>query len=69
MREKRSFKVKLKSNGNNFKSKNLIPREVRIQLRRKSEGYKQLRKVKSVTKCLAIKKKVMEAEIKLNKFY
>merc|ERR1712240_27200 len=64
MRKKSSFKDKLKSNCDKFKSRNLIPREVRLCLRRKSEGYKKLRKVKTITRCLAIKKKIIDAEVK-----
>ena len=69
LRKKSNFKDKMKSDGKAFKSKNLIPREVRTLLKRKSRAYKNLKKAKVVSRCLSIKNKIINAELELKKFY
>ena len=50
-------KVKDQEN-ESFRSKNLIPRQVRTQMRRKHEAYKGLKTVTSVKRCLRLREKV-----------
>ena len=57
------------SEGKSFSSKNHIPRMVRSIFKTKARASKQLRKVKSVSRCLAIRRKIAEAENKLKLFY
>ena len=58
---------KLTKKGDNFKSKNKIPRQVRLWLRRKSLASKALMKVKTVKGCRNLKLKIEEAEKELSR--
>ena len=69
LRKKTNFKDNPKANGEKFKSRSLIPREVHINLTRKSEGHEKLRKVMVLSKYLSHEKKILEADINLKKFY
>ena len=42
---------------------------MRQVFKQKAKAYKNLKKAKVVSRCLAVKKKIMEAEIKLKEFY
>ena len=55
--------------GESFKSKNKIPRQVRLQLRRKSLESKALTKVKTTKGCKDLKRKIEEAERELSKSF
>ena len=59
--------VKTTKEGNSYKSKNRIPRQVRLWLRRKSLASKALRKVKTIKGCRRLKEKIEEAELELSK--
>lgn len=68
-RKKSYFKNKLKNDGSEFRSKNMTPREMRTVFKQKSKAYKSFRKAKVLSRCLTVKKKIMEAELKLKEFY
>jgi len=59
--------VKTTKEGNYYKSKNRIPCQVRLWLRRKSLALKALRKVKTIKGCRRLKEKIEEAELELSK--
>ena len=53
----------------NFRSKNMIPREVRSLFKQKARASKILRKSTSASRILSIRRKVMNIEIELEKHY
>ena len=52
-------KKKLNKEGKDFKSRNQIPRMVRLNMRRKQEASKALRTVKSAKRCRKLKNKIV----------
>ena len=68
MRLKGATKI-TKSDGKYFVSKNHIPRMVHSLFKTKARASKQLRKVKSIRRCLAIRRKIADAENRLKQFY
>ena len=66
----RPKKGKTSMNSNiNFRSKNMIPREVRSLFKQKARASKILRKSTSASRILSIRRKVMNIEIELEKHY
>ena len=59
--------IKTTKEGNTFKSKNRIPRQVRLWMRRKNLASKAIRKVKTIKGCRNLKEKIREAETELSK--
>ena len=52
-----------------FRSGNQIPRQVRAEMRRKKEASDGLKTVKSVQRCLKLRKKLKKSEVELRKMY
>ena len=65
--KKRDSKDTINKNkeGTTYKSKNKIPRNVRLWMRRKNLASKALLKVKTVKGCKRLKEKIKEAEAAL----
>ena len=57
MRKMAHEKTNTKSNGEPFKSSNLIPKDVRTLFKRKSKLSKAYRKVKTINRCSSIRKR------------
>ena len=62
-------KKKLNKEGKKFKSKNRIPRMVRLNMRRKQEASKAIKTVKSAERCRKLKNKIAAAEKEISKSY
>merc|ERR1712105_449033 len=60
---------KTKKDGSSFSSNNFIPREVKKCFKIKNKATKSLRKVKNVIRCLALKRRILDSELKLKEFY
>ncbi len=52
----------LTKEGNPFKSRNRVPRDVRIQLRRKLSASNKLKTAPSVNRCIALRDRILKAE-------
>ena len=64
-----SYKCFYTKNGQPFKSKNLIPRDVRNLFRAKNKASKALKVVKSVKRCLALRKRIASLDFELKRSY
>ena len=60
---------KVTKEGTNYKSKNRIPRLVRLNMRRKQLASVALKKVKTAERCRKLKDKISEAEKEISKSY
>ena len=58
---------KVNKEGKNFKSRNRIPRLVRLNMRRKQLASAALKKAKTAEKCRKLKEKISEAEKDISK--
>ena len=62
-------KINCSTHGNNFNSKNFIPRKVRAVFKMKASITKKLKKSKCVNRVLSIRKKIIQAELLLETHY
>ena len=69
MKQRFNVKNKVMKNGQPYKSKNLIPREVRNLFRAKSKASKALKVVKSVKRCLSLRKRFASLDYDLKLSY
>ena len=69
MKRKICSKTTKNANGTKFRSSNLIPKEVRDLFKKKARVSKSLKSVKSVNKCVSLRRKILDADIKLKKHY
>lgn len=69
LKEKSSDKKSLKSDGSKYKSRNLIPREVCGLFKAKCKASKAMKTVKSVKRCLALRRRIGDIDNQLRKSY
>ena len=66
---KKGDKIHKNAEGKNFKSNNHIPRIVRSLFKKKRRDSKLLRKAKTLSRCIEIRKRILKSELELKEFY
>merc|ERR1712240_464368 len=57
------------ASGHTYKSSNLIPKEIRTLFKRKGKLSKSYRKVKTINRCVSLRRKILDIDIKLKNHY